>query len=124
MTPFLSTFWAITVCDIHFCISKWTKFFFVYSHLWSTLVCKMSEFRTKATDSDKPPYYSKKKKTLRRLIVHIVFCHSRGAKKNTIRSCTNSYKNKHMVATYYFHFIVSLSQTGTHGNTDISNSCL
>ena len=45
MTPFFSsTFWALTVCDIHFCIWKMSKFVFMGSPLWSILVCKIPEF--------------------------------------------------------------------------------
>ena len=48
-------------------------------------------------------------------LTHIMFCPSREAKKKTkkktISSCTNSYKNKHMVVTYYFDLI------GCHSNT-------
>ena len=41
---FLSTFWAVTVCDIHFCIWKLSKFIFMGVLLSSILVCKMPEF--------------------------------------------------------------------------------
>ena len=41
-TPFFSsTFWALTVCDIHFCISKLSKFIFMGSPLWTILEDKM-----------------------------------------------------------------------------------
>ena len=44
MTPFFSsTFWALTVCDIHFCIWKMSKFIFMGSPLWFILVCKLPE---------------------------------------------------------------------------------
>ena len=41
---FSSTFWALTACDIHFCIWKLSKFIFMRSALWSILVCKIPEF--------------------------------------------------------------------------------
>ena len=45
MTPFSpSTFWALTICDIHFCTWKMSKFVFMGSPLWSILVCKIPEF--------------------------------------------------------------------------------
>ena len=45
MAPFFSsTFWALTVWDIHFCIWKLSKFILTGSPLWSILVCKIPEF--------------------------------------------------------------------------------
>ena len=45
MTQFFSsTFWALTVCDIYFCIWKMSKFVFMGSSLWSILVCKIPEY--------------------------------------------------------------------------------
>ena len=45
MTLFLiSTLWTPTVCDIHFCIWKLSKFIFMGSLLRSILVCKIPEF--------------------------------------------------------------------------------
>ena len=45
MASFFSfTFWATTICDIHFCIWKMSKFIFMESALWSILVCKVPEF--------------------------------------------------------------------------------
>ena len=45
MTQFFSsTFWALTVCDIYFCIWKMSKFVFMGSPLWSILVCKIPEY--------------------------------------------------------------------------------
>ena len=41
---FWFTFWALSVCDIHFCIWKISKFVFMGSPLWSILVCKIPEF--------------------------------------------------------------------------------
>ena len=57
---FLSTFSALTVCNIHFYIWKWSKFIFLWSPLWSILVCKIPQFWAKATDSDSPSYFSRK----------------------------------------------------------------
>ena len=45
ITPFFSsTFWALTVCDIHFCVWKMSKFVFMGSPFWSILDCKIPEF--------------------------------------------------------------------------------
>ena len=45
ITPFfLSTFWVLTVCDNHFCISKLPKIHFHGVLLSSILVCKIPEF--------------------------------------------------------------------------------
>ena len=57
MTPFFSsTFWALTVCDIHFYVWKMSKFIFMRSPLWSTLVCKIPEFwRWKLWDQNLVP---------------------------------------------------------------------
>ena len=52
MTPFLSTFSDLTVCNIHYYIWKWSKFIFLWSSLWSLLICKIPQFWAKATDSD------------------------------------------------------------------------
>ena len=41
---FISTLWVLTVCDIHFCIWKLSKFIFMGSPLRSILVCKIPEF--------------------------------------------------------------------------------
>ena len=41
---FLSNFAAITVCNIQFYIWKWSKFIFLWYHLWSILVCKIPQF--------------------------------------------------------------------------------
>ena len=60
MTSFLSTFSALTVCNIHFCIWKLSKFISLWSLLWSILVCKILQFWTKATDSDTQSYFSRK----------------------------------------------------------------
>ena len=45
ISPFFSsTFWALTVCGIHFCIWKLSKFINMGSSLCSILVCKIPEF--------------------------------------------------------------------------------
>ena len=45
MTPlFSSTFCFLTICDIHFCIWKFSKFIFMGWPFLSILVCKISEF--------------------------------------------------------------------------------
>ena len=41
---FSSSFWALNVCDILFCIWKLPKFIFLGSPLWSILVCKILEY--------------------------------------------------------------------------------
>ena len=46
--PFLSTSSALTISNIHFYIWKWSKFIFLWSSLWSILVCKMPQFWAKA----------------------------------------------------------------------------
>ena len=43
MTLFSSPFWALTVCDFYFCIQKLSRFIFMWSPLWSILVCKISD---------------------------------------------------------------------------------
>ena len=44
MTPsFSSPFSALTVCNSHFCISKYSKFIF----MWSILFCRTPQFRQK-----------------------------------------------------------------------------
>ena len=49
MTPFFSfPFSALIVCNIYFCISKYAKFIFMWSPLWSMLVCKITQFLTKS----------------------------------------------------------------------------
>ena len=79
MTPFFSSsFSALTVCNIHFYIWKYSKFIF----MWSILVCKISQFWAKATDSNSPSYFSRKK-TLRLLKIHIMFCPPGGVKKGS-----------------------------------------
>ena len=57
---FLSTFSALTVCNIHFYIWKWSKFIFLWSHLWPILVCKIHQFWAKATNLDSSSYFSRK----------------------------------------------------------------
>ena len=49
-----------SVCQIHFYIWKWSKFIFLWSPLWSILVCKIPQFWAKATDLDSPLYFSRK----------------------------------------------------------------
>ena len=60
MTPlFSSTVWALTVCDIYFCIWKLSKFIFMESPLWSILVYKLPEFwRWKLWDKNFVPFDS------------------------------------------------------------------
>ena len=60
MSPFYSsTFWALTVCDIHFCIWKLSKFISMASSLWSILVCKIPKFwRWKLWDQNFVPFNS------------------------------------------------------------------
>ena len=41
---FSSTVSALTVCNIHFCIWKYSKFIFMWSPLCSILVCKIPQF--------------------------------------------------------------------------------
>ena len=49
MTPFFSsTFSDLTVCNIHFWIWKYSKFIFMWSPLWSILVCKIPQFLAKS----------------------------------------------------------------------------
>ena len=51
---FFMDFFGLAVCNIHFCVS----FFHVVSFpLWSILVCKISQFWAKATDSNSPSYF-------------------------------------------------------------------
>ena len=58
MTPFLSsTFSTGTVCNIHFCVWKQSKFIFIWSPLSSILVCKISQFWEKATSLENPSYF-------------------------------------------------------------------
>ena len=45
MTPFFSsTFSTLSVCNSHFCIWKQSKFIFMWSYIWSILVCKIPQF--------------------------------------------------------------------------------
>ena len=61
MTSFFSSaFCARTVCNIYFCISKHSKFIFKIHFLGSILVCKISQFWAKATNSDSPLCFSRK----------------------------------------------------------------
>ena len=49
MTPlFLFTFSDLTVCNIHFWFSKYSKFIFIWSLLWSKLVCKIPHLLAKS----------------------------------------------------------------------------
>ena len=49
ITPiFSSTFSDLTVCNIHFWIWKYSKFIFMWSPLWSILVCKIPQFLAKS----------------------------------------------------------------------------
>ena len=41
--PSSSTFYDLTVCNIHFRIWKYSKFIFMWSPLWFILVCKISQ---------------------------------------------------------------------------------
>ena len=45
---FSSTFSNLTVCNIHFWIWKNSKFIFMWSPLWSILVCKIPQFLAKS----------------------------------------------------------------------------
>ena len=84
MTHFLSTFLTLTVCNIHFYIWKWSKFIFLWSPLWSILVCKIPQFWAKATDLDSPGrghYTFLESKQLEVTKIQIMFCPARGAKK-------------------------------------------
>ena len=45
---FSSTFSALTVCNTHFWISKYSKFIFTWSPGWSVLVCKIPQFLVKS----------------------------------------------------------------------------
>ena len=60
MTPFLNLRFFEAMSGIHFYISKWSKFIFMWSSLWSILVCKIPQFWAKATESDSPSYFSRK----------------------------------------------------------------
>ena len=61
MTPFFSsTISTLTVCNIHFCFSKYSKFIFMWSPLRFIMVYKTPQFWTKTTDSDSPSYFSRK----------------------------------------------------------------
>ena len=53
---FSPTFATPTVCNIHICIWKKSKFNFIWSPLWPILVCKIPQFWVKATASDNPSY--------------------------------------------------------------------
>ena len=54
MTPFFSsTFSAPTVCNIPFWIWKYPKFIFMWSPLWSILVCKILQFLAKSSQFGK-----------------------------------------------------------------------
>ena len=85
MAPFFSsTFSALTVCNIHLCIWKWSKFIFnllfsppplVYSGLQNTSVFRKSYgFR-------QPIILFLKVDTLRLIKIHIISCPSKGGKK-------------------------------------------
>ena len=53
MTQFFSSILsALTVCNIHFCIWKYSKFIFMWSPIWSILICKICQFWEKATYMD------------------------------------------------------------------------
>ena len=61
MTPFLSsTFSDLAVYNIRFQIWKYSKFIFKWSPLWSILVCKITLFWPKATNSDNSSYLPRK----------------------------------------------------------------
>ena len=48
MIPFFFIYFsALTVCNIHFWIWKYSKFIFTWSPLWSILVCKIPQFLVK-----------------------------------------------------------------------------
>ena len=44
MTRFFHLHWALTICDTHFCIWKFSKFIFIGSPFWSNLVWKIAKF--------------------------------------------------------------------------------
>ena len=80
-TIFLSTFSALTVCNILFFYLKIVKIYFdVIPPLWSILVCKTTQFCAKANNSDNIMLFCKVD-TPRLLKIHIMFCSSSGAKK-------------------------------------------
>ena len=55
----LTTFWAVIVCDIPFCVWKLSKFIFVGSPVWSILVSKIPDFRRwKLWDKNFVPFHS------------------------------------------------------------------
>ena len=56
---FFIYFSALTVCGIHLFLWKWSKFMFMWSPLWSILVCKIPQFWAKATDLDSLLYFSR-----------------------------------------------------------------
>ena len=67
-TPFFSsTFFTQTVCKIHFWIWKYSKFIFMWSPLWSILVCKIPQ-------SFAESYRFRQLITLRSLNIYIIVC--------------------------------------------------
>ena len=81
MTPFFpSTFSTLTVCDIHFWIWQYSKFIFMWSPLWSILVCKIPQFLAKSYQFRQFTILFYKVDTLMLLKIDIILCLPTGAK--------------------------------------------
>ena len=100
MTPFfLSTFPDLTVCNIHFWIWKYPKFIFMWSPLWSILVCNIHQFLAKSYRFRQLIILFQKVDTLRLLKIHIMFCPSAGAKYPFFRLQLLDYSGRKRVVT-------------------------
>ena len=71
---FPPSFSALTVCKICFLIWKYSKFSFMWSHLWSILVCRIPQFLAKSYQFRLIIILFKKVDTLMSLKIYFVFC--------------------------------------------------
>ena len=80
ITFFSRTFSDLTVCNIRFWIWKYSKLIFIWSPLWSILVCKIPQFLVKSYRFRQFIILFSKVDTLRLLKIYIMFCPPTGAK--------------------------------------------
>ena len=73
MTPFFSSLFS-TVCNIDFWIWKCSKFIFMWSPVWSILVCKIPQFLAKCYRFGRLIILFWKVDTLRLLKLFTMFC--------------------------------------------------
>ena len=84
-------FFRSNCCGINFWIWKYSKFVFMWSHLWSNLVCKIPQFLAKRYRFWQFIILFQKVDTLRLLKICIIFCPPAGVKDYSRWTIVNCY---------------------------------